>query len=100
VGPAPTLPPNQQPPSTSRDRQSRTLSSDPPMDLAMGFGVDPATGVVSQPVPAEDLEPGAIDRHLHELADTQRTPHPPQEPEPLGRRVPPSLDAGREGVER
>jgi hypothetical protein len=71
------------------------------MDLVMGVGVDPATGdVVGQPDLTDDLEPGQIDRRIRELAEADRTTHPPQEPEPPGRRLPLALDGGRQGVER
>jgi hypothetical protein len=104
VGPTPTLPPNQQPPPTSRNRQPRRLGPDAERDLVLGVDVDQPPAIHAVP-PAErerdgDLaleETGALHRELAEADPTTRTA---EEPEPLGRRLPEPLDASRKGVER
>jgi hypothetical protein len=105
VGPTPTLPPNQQPPPTSRNQRTRRPDPDADRDLVLGVDAD-------QP-PTTPLAPAADREHdsdlgleetgvrLHrELAETEPTTRTAEEPEPLGRRFPVSLDASREGVER
>ncbi len=105
MGPTPTLPPNQQPPPSSRDRQSRRLGPDPDRDLVLGVDVDqpPTTHAVPATEPDRDgdlaLEETVVRLH-RELAEADPTTRPAAEPEPLGRRLPASLDASRQGVER
>jgi hypothetical protein len=105
MGPTPTLPPHHQPPPTSRNRQPRRPDPDADRDLVLGVDVDqpPAT----PPALAADRERGgdlALEEtgvRLHrELAEADPTTRTPEEPEPLGRRLPQPLDASREGVER
>jgi hypothetical protein len=104
MGPTPTLPPNQQPPPTSRDQRTQRLGPDADRDLVLD--VDAYQPPTTPPAPAAEpdrdgdlaLEETAA---LHrELAETDPTTRTAAEPEPLGRRLPESLDASRQGVER
>jgi hypothetical protein len=105
VGPTPTLPPNQQPPPTSRQRQPRRPGPEADRDLVLGVDADqPPT---TPPAPAAerdrdgDLTLDETGVRLHrELAEADPTTRTGTEPEPLGRRLPQPLDASREGVER
>jgi hypothetical protein len=105
MGSTPTLPPNYQPPPTSRDRHSRPLGPDGDRDLVLGVDADqpPVTHAVPAAEPKRDgdlaLEEAAVRLH-RELAEADPTTRTAEEPEPLGRRLPQPLDASREGVER
>jgi hypothetical protein len=105
MGPTPTLPPNQQPPPASRQRRTQRLGSDGNRDLVLGVDVDqpPTTHAVPAAEPERDgdlaLEETGVRLH-RELAEADPTIRAAEEPEPLGRRLPEPLDAGREGVER
>ncbi len=106
MGPTPTLPPNQQPTASNRDRRSRLPDLPGDQDLVLGVGVDvdqPPTHAASAAELERDgdqaLEEAAVRLH-HELAEAQPTIRPAAEPEPLGRWLPEPLDAAREGVER
>jgi hypothetical protein len=102
VGSTPTLPPNQQPPPTSRDRQSRRLGPDADRDLVL----DPDQPLATPPALVAERERNgdlALEKAaaLHrELAEADPTARVAEEPEPLGRRLPQPLDASRQGVER
>jgi hypothetical protein len=104
VGSTPTLPPNQQSPPTSHHRQPRRPGQDADRDLVLGVDADrpPATPptLAAEREHGGDLaleEAAALHRELAEADPTIRTA---AEPEPLGRRLPASLDASRQGVER
>ncbi len=103
MGPTPTLPPNQQPPSAGRDRRARRPAPDADRDLVLDVDQPPTT----PPAPAAEskrvgdlaLEDTGVRLH-RELAQADPTSRTAEEPEPLGRRLPEPLDASREGVER
>jgi hypothetical protein len=102
VGPTPTLPPNHQPALTSRTRRTRPAGRDADRDLVLG---DQAPATTLQPAAASDRDGDlalaeTAQRAHRELAETNRTTYPPQESEPLGRRLPLALDTTRQGVER
>jgi hypothetical protein len=105
MGPTPTLPPNQQPLPTSRNRQPRRPGQDADRDLVLGVDADQPP--ITPLAPAADLErdsevaleEAAVRLH-RELAETDPTIRTAEEPEPLGRRLPQPLDDSREGVER
>jgi hypothetical protein len=98
VGPTPTLPPHAQPPPGSHQHHPRRPGPHDDRDLVLNAVQPPAT---AKPEPDADLalEEAAVRAH-RELAQAHRTTHAPQEPEPLGRRLPVPLDGAREGVER
>jgi hypothetical protein len=104
VGPTPTLPPNQQPPPTTRNQ--RTRRPDPQGDRDLVLGVDVDQPPTTSPALAErerdgDLVLDETGVRLHrELAEADPTIRTAAEPEPLGRRLPQPLDASRQGVER
>jgi hypothetical protein len=106
VGATPTLPPNPQPAPTSHQRQGRRPGVDVDHDHLV-LGVDADRPPTTHAVPAADqeregdlaLEEAAARLH-RELAETEPATRTPEEPEPLGRRLPAQLDAARQGVER
>ncbi len=103
MGATPTLPPNQQPAPTSHQQQARRPGVDVDRDLVLDVDQPPATPAA----PAADqeregdlaLEETAARLH-HELAEAEPATRTPEEPEPVGRRLPAPLDAARQGVER
>jgi hypothetical protein len=97
VGPIPTLPPNPQRPPT--DRNQRPRRSGPAHDPV--FSLDQPAAAASEPQRDSGLamEEAAVRAH-HELAEADRSTHPPEDPEPLGRWLPAPLEASRQGVER
>ncbi len=105
MGATPTLPPNQQPPPASRDRRSQRLGPAGDRDLVLGVDPDqpPATPLASAADRERDgevaLEEAAARLH-RELAEADPTIRTAAEPEPLGRRLPVSLDASRQGVDQ
>jgi hypothetical protein len=100
VGPTPTLPSNQQPPPASRDRRTRRPGPDANRDLVLGVDADHAVRA-DEPERDGELALEAAAQRLHrELAEADPTIRTAEAPEPLGRRLPEPLDAGREGVER
>jgi hypothetical protein len=103
VGATPTLPPHPQPPPPSPNQRSRRFGPDTDRDLVLDVDQPPT----SHAPPAAELERDgdlAMEEtaaRLHrELAQADPTTRPGEESEPLGRRLPQPLDAGREGVER
>jgi hypothetical protein len=100
VGSTPTLPPHRQPPPTSRTHHTRPSGRNADRDLVLG---DQAPAISVQPATESDrdgdLALEAAVRVHRELAEANHL-RPPQEPEPLGRRLPQALDTTREGVER
>jgi hypothetical protein len=99
VGPIPTLPPNPKPPPTSRSHRVRRPAPDVDHDLVLDVDQPAATTTELERDRDPTAEEAALRAHC-ELAEAEHSTHPPQEPEPLGRRLPPALGAGREGVER
>ena len=120
MGSTPTLPPNQQPPPTSRDRRTRRPGLDADRDLVLDVAADRlAEEQVNEQVRAAEShaeyvheygELGSDRRARIEAAQREWLHHQPleadpatrlaEEAEPLGRRLPEPLDASREGVER
>jgi hypothetical protein len=99
VGATPTLPPNPQRPPTNRNQHPRR--SDPTLDDDLALGLDQPAAAVGEPERDGDLamEEAAVRAH-RELAEANRSTHPPQDLELLGRRLPEPLEASRQGVER
>ncbi len=120
MGSTPTLPPNQQPPPTSRTRRTRRPGLDADRDLVLGLAADRLSEEqVNEQVRAAEShaeylreygELGSDRRARIEAAQREWLHHQPleadpstrlaEEAEPLGRRLPAPLDASREGVER
>jgi hypothetical protein len=103
VGATPTLPPMKQPAPTSQQRQTRRPVMDADHDLVLGLDQPPATPAA----PAADQERDgdlAVEetapRLHHELAAADPATRTPEEPEPLGWRLPAPLDTTRQGMER
>jgi hypothetical protein len=104
VGPDPTLPSNQHPTPTSRDRRDRRPDPDVDRDLVLGVAGDQPPTTRPDRDPAADVEQAGAAAQLHrellEAEDAGRVAErPAAEPEPAGRRLPVPL-TGREGVER
>ncbi len=120
MGPTPTLPPNQQPPPTSRNRRTRRPDLDADRDLVLDVAADRLSEEqVNEQVRAAEShaeyvheygELGSDRRTRIEAAQREWLHHQPleadpatrlaEEAEPLGRRLPQALDAARQGVER
>jgi hypothetical protein len=102
VGATLTLPPHPQPPLTHRNQRTRQPGAAGDQDLVLDVNQPPATspGSAAEADRDGELALEATAARLHrEFAEAEPTDRTPEEPEPLGRRLPVPL-TGREGVER